>query len=141
MEIEEQSTRYVDEVDGGEDEVVVEARDVPDLHAMLTIDSAGVQFNDTSPVPIHSCLNIATQITPDDAPDVACTSWISCIKGMIAKRVAVGAGVVLLVVVIILIEKLLGMDLIDEKKLIQDLSAELLPQLAGTARPTTTDKQ
>jgi hypothetical protein len=85
-------------------------------------------------VPIHSCINIATQ-----APDTESgggVGWTVCMKKAMMQRLAMVATGIFVVVVIILLERFIGVDIIDEKKLIQDIGAELLPKLANT-RTTT----
>ena len=45
---------------------VEQGHDVQDARMTFTIDSAGRRFNAESAVPIHSCINIATQTGGDD---------------------------------------------------------------------------
>ena len=129
------ASENVNEVENG--------RDVPDAHLMVTIDSAGREFGDLSPVPIHSCINIATQ-TGEEHENGG--SALSCFGGFVKKAVLqrlayVGIGV-LVVAFIILIERLTGRDIIDERKFIQDIVDENLPKTVrapgGTSTPTAT---
>jgi hypothetical protein len=120
----------------GDENDVEQGRDVPDARLMVTVDSVGRQFSASMPVPIHSCLNIATQGEVDES--CGGRSAVSCMTRALKKHIIVAIVGLLVVVLIIVLEKLLGAELIDEKKLIQDISAQLLPQLAGTQPPTTT---
>jgi hypothetical protein len=108
-------------------------RDVADARLMLTIDSAGRQFSASSPVPLHSCVNIAMQ-TEDEERDR--WSFTGCLKRAMMQRLAMIVGGILVVLTIILLERFLGMELFDEKKLIQDITAELLPQLMNVRNAT-----
>jgi hypothetical protein len=112
---------------------VEEGHDEPDsTHVVLTIDSAGQEFCDASEASIHSCIHMATQVSPDDLS----TTWAECMKKAIVKRITIVAAGLLVVVAIILLERLIGVDIIDEKKLIQDIGAELIPQLRGAYTTT-----
>jgi hypothetical protein len=106
-------------------------RDTPDARLMLTVDSAGRQYTASSPVPIHSCVNIAMQTNDDEAD--SCWSIVGCMKKALIQRLAMIVGGILVVIAIILLERFLGADIFDEKKLIQDITAELLPQLVRNA--------
>ena len=114
-------------------------RDVPDARLMVTIDSAGRQFGDSSPVPIHSCINIATQ-TGDDEDENGRGGIMACFGGVVKKavlqRLAYVAIGLLVVVIIILIERLTGTNIIDERKLIQDIAEEIVPKVAMRAATT-----
>ena len=110
-------------------------RDVPDARLVLTVDSVGRQFTGESPVPIHSCVSIAMQTDEDSS------SWWNCVgfmkKALIQKLALVAVGV-FVVVIIIMIERFAGIDIIDEKKLVQDIAAEVLPQImSGRANATS----
>jgi hypothetical protein len=52
------------------------------------------------------------------------------------QRLALIVGGILVVITIILLERFLGMELFDEKKLIQDITTELLPQLKSANNTT-----
>jgi hypothetical protein len=123
-------------VENNIEEVV--GHDEPDSTLMVTIDSAGVRYGDSSPVPTHSCINIATQVTPDEAHHQECPCWPPRFGHVIMKRAAVIIAILLVIAVIVLLEKMLGADILDEKKLIQDLAGELLPSLRNpfTTPPT-----
>ena len=113
---------------------VEQGRDVQDARMAFTIDSAGRRFNAESAVPIHSCINIATQ-TGDDDERSNCW-WTDCAKKLIMQRLALVVAGILVIVLIILLERTINVDIIDEKKLIQDLAGELLPKMGG-GRTTT----
>jgi hypothetical protein len=116
-------------------------RDTQDARLMLTIDSAGRQFGPLSPVPIHSCINIAMQTDHGDNEDGHGGLWSSftgCITKAMMQRLAMIIGGILVVVTIILLERFLGTELFDEKKLIHDITAELLPQLVNARNATPT---
>ena len=119
-----------DKLDGG---------DEPDSQLMLTVDSAGVQFSSTCEVRIHSCINIATQVEPTDTP-CATSCWDSLIHmgaSMIMKRLVIAAVVIAVVLVVVLLERWLGMEIMDEKKILQTLTEQLTPQLLRTTANTT----
>lgn len=116
---------------------VEQGHDVQDAHMTFTIDSAGRRFNAESAVPIHSCINIATQ-TGDDDERSSC-GWTDCAKKLIMQRLALVVAGILVIVLIILLERTINVDIIDEKKLLQDLAGELLPKMGGgrTTTPST----
>ena len=114
---------------------VEQGHDVQDAHMTFTIDSAGRRFNAESAVPIHSCINIATQ-TGDDDERSSC-GWTDCAKKLIMQRLALVVAGILVIVLIILLERTINVDIIDEKKLLQDLAGELLPKMGGGGRTTT----
>ena len=103
----------------------------------LTIDSAGRRFHDSSPVPIHSCINIATPQT--DVHNDTCWRCLGVSKKAMLQRLSVVAAGVLVVVVIILIERYVGAEIFDEKKLMQDIADSLVPKILSgrTIAPTT----
>jgi hypothetical protein len=111
-------------------------RDTPDARLMLTVDSAGRQFTNSSPVPIYSCVNVAMQTDDDDCRSR--WSFTDCLKRALMQRLALIVGGILIVITIILLERFLGMELFDEKKLIQDITTELLPQLKSGYNTTPT---
>jgi hypothetical protein len=115
--------------------------DEADSKLMVTIDSAGVRYGDSSPVPLHSCINIATQVTPDEAHHQECQCWPPWFGRVVMKRAAVIVAILLVIAVIVLMEKLLGADILDEKKLIQDLAGELLPSLRNPLTSPTPPTQ
>ena len=110
-------------------------RDVPDARLVLTVDSVGRQFTGESPVPIHSCVNIAVQTDEDNS---SCWNCVGFMKKALIQKLALVAVGVLVVVIIIMIERFAGIDIIDEKKLVQDIAAEVLPQImSGRANATS----
>ena len=109
--------------------------DVSDTRLMLTVDSAGKQFTASSPVPIHSCVNVAMQTDEDTS---SCWSCVGFMKKALIQKLALVAVGVLVVLIIIMIERFAGVDIIDEKKLVQDITADILPQLmSGRANATS----
>ena len=119
---------------------VEQGHDVPDARLMVTIDSAGRQFGDSSEVPIHSCINIATQTGDEDENGRG--GIMACFGGVVKKAVLQGLAYVaigvLVLVIIILVERFTGMDIIDERKLIQDIAAEIVPKVAMRIANNTT---
>ena len=101
----------------------------------VTVDSVGRQFSVSGEVPIHSCVNIATQVAPED---ISNDSWTSCFTKAVAKRAMMVVGALIAVGLVILIERLVGADIVDEKTLIRDIAAELLPQFAKNGFTTPT---
>ena len=49
------------------------------------------------------------------------------------QRLALVVAGILVIVLIILLERTINVDIIDEKKLLQDLAGELLPKMAVVA--------
>jgi hypothetical protein len=110
------------------------SRDASDSRVVVTVDSAGRQFTDMSPVPIHSCINIAVQANEDDERNG--WSFVGCMKKALMQRLAMAVCGILIVIAIILLERFLGAEIFDEKKLIRDIANELLPQLANARNDT-----
>ena len=114
---------------------VEQGSDVSDTRLMLTVDSAGKQFTASSPVPTHSCVNVAMQTGEDTS---SCWSCVGFMKKALIQKLALVAVGVLVVLIIIMIERFAGVDIIDEKKLVQDITADILPQLmSGRANATS----
>jgi hypothetical protein len=114
----------------------VEGRDVPDSqHLRVVIDSAGRQFGSTSAVPTHSCINIATQIDGDERDDHG-FNFTKCAKNVIMQRLAYLVIGILVIITIILLERTLKVDIIDEKQLVKDLAGQLLVN-AQSSVPTS----
>ena len=126
----------------------VECRDVPDSQQLrVTIDSAGRRFSGSDAVPIHSCINIATQVDDNDRDDgVFGFNFTKCAKNAILQRLAYAVCGILVVVIILLLERTLKVDVIDEKQLVKDLAGQLLAQhvngqSSAPASPTPTTNQ
>ena len=56
---------------------------------------------------------------------------------MIMKRLVIAAVVIAVVLVVVLLERWLGMEIMDEKKILQTLTEQLTPQLLRTTANTT----
>jgi hypothetical protein len=105
-------------------------RDIPDARLVIT---AGHQFTDASSVPVQSCINIAMQTDEEDESNR--WSITSCMKKALVQRLAMAVCGIFVVIAIILLERFLGADIVDEKKLIRDIASELLPQLKNATAP------
>ena len=130
------------------------------------VDTVGRQFAESDAVPTHSCINIAVETTvtpPPPSPlpppppydgDSTRASMSNCCGGQYGllssifggtniskERVCILLILTIAIVLIVLLEKMAGVDIVDGKKLVQVLATGVLPirqeQTTTTAASTT----
>jgi hypothetical protein len=123
------------------------------------VDSVGRRFSESGTPPTHSCINIAVEATTtplapppyDGASSRSSTNETCCrsqhylfsaICGGInitKERVFIILIIAIMIVLLVLLEKVIGVDIVDEKKLLQVLATGVLPigqeQLTTSSAP------
>ena len=154
------SLSYVDEREPAETEGLTsqhehERQDVTDLQQQqaprltLTINPAGGQLSGSDEARTQSCINIAVQTEAgvgttaanhdDECP--TCGQFPTGALGSyrwLLKRLAIVGVVIAAIVLIVLLERFFKVEILDEKKLIQDLAAYVVGPIAATLNKNVT---
>jgi hypothetical protein len=123
------------------------------------VDSVGRRFSESGTPPTHSCINIAVEATatplsppPYDGASSRSSTNETCCRGhrylfsaicggisITKERVCIVLIIAIMIVLLVLLEKMIGVDIVDEKKLIQVLATGVLPirqeQLTTSSAP------
>jgi hypothetical protein len=111
------------------------------------VDSLGRRFSESGTPPTHSCINIAVEATatpvappPYDGVSSRSSTNETCCRGqhylfsaicgginITKERVCIVFIIAIMIVLLVLLEKMIGVDIVDEKKLLQVLATGVLP--------------
>jgi hypothetical protein len=119
------------------------------------VDSVGRRFSDSGTPPIHSCINVAVEAAatplpppPYDGASTRSGTNETCCRGhhyllsavcgginITKERVCIVLIIAIMIVFLVVLEKMIGVDIVDEKKLLQVLATGVLP--VRQEQPTT----
>jgi hypothetical protein len=119
------------------------------------VDSVGRRFSESGTPPTHSCINIAVEATatplpppPYDGASTRSSTNETCCRGqrdlfsaicsginITKERVCIVFIIAIMIVLLVVLEKMVGVDIVDEKKLLQVLATGVLP--IRQEQPTT----
>jgi hypothetical protein len=126
-----------------------------DVGLSAVVDSVGRRFSESGTPPIHSCINIAVETSatplappPYDGASTRSGTNETCCRGqhnlfsaicgginITKERVCIVLIIAIMIVLLVLLEKMIGVDIVDEKKLLQVLATGVLP--LKQEQPTT----
>jgi hypothetical protein len=85
----------------------------------------------------HNAYNTANNSHRSSTARTLLTSICGCATRLTKERVIGSITIVVVVILMVLIEKMSGLELVDEKRIIQDLASQILPsQSSTTAAPS-----
>ena len=101
-----------------------------DDHLILDSDSTDRRTVFSSPsARSRSGISAATQTEDDDG------RWFSCLSKVMFQRAVMVIAAILVLLAIMLLERCIGVDIVDERKLIQDIATQLIPSGSNGLAP------
>jgi translation initiation factor 2 gamma subunit (eIF-2gamma) len=104
-----------------------------EVDAHLTLDSDSTDRRATTSSGSNTTRGVISVATQTDENECR---WFSCSGKVMTQRAVLAVATILIVLMIMLMERFIGVDIVDERQLIQGIAAQLIPSVASAVTIT-----